>query len=547
MHSDEKEPTLGEAMAEIREAATAKVGSCELVTSLSDTEMEIGLLIDSIPTEVVLPRLHQPEPFESKSEYSINDFLRFYGEEFLDNAYRGILKREADDRGRRSYLNDLGSGRLTRLELLGRLRYSLEGQRERVAISGLRTAAIAHRIYSIPVLGYWLRMAVLIARLPAVIRHLQHQTEDAFRREAEITRETDRANTLIVRQLDAIASAIRGLGEVDIKEYPALRQAINKLKNVSEDAKERATGRRGDRIESLEDLLNVFGEMTKESEGKIAHERSRLDDMSRQVFLNRRSVVDNQRRLNLLLDEMRKPASGDREIERRRELAEAEQDHILDAMYVSFEDQFRGSREEIKERQKIYLPYVGKAVSKCMDGQVLDIGCGRGEWLELLQQSNIDARGIDLNHILIDECRQRGLDVVESEALDYLRQQKPNTLAAISGFHIIEHVSTQYLVALLDEALRALAPGGVLIVETPNPANVLVGSNTFYMDPTHRNPLPVDLTRFLLEARGFSDIEVMGLHPYPDVWHAQGSDSATQHINRHFYGPQDYAAIGHKA
>ncbi|HET7307845.1 MAG TPA: methyltransferase domain-containing protein [Gammaproteobacteria bacterium] len=547
MHSDEQELNLGKAMAEIRAAATEKVGNCELASSLSDTEMEIGLLIDSIPTKVVLPRLHQPEPFESKSEYSVNDFLRFYGEEFLDSAYRGILKREPDDRGRRSYLTALGSGRLTRLELLGRLRYSREGRRERVAISGLRTATTLHRVYSIPVLGYCLRMAVLVARLPAVIRHLQHQTADALRRDAEMRREADRANALIVKQLEAIASAISGLGEIDIKEYPALRQAINKLKDVSEDAKERATGRRGDRIESLEDLLNIFGGMTKESEGKIAHERSRLDDMSRQVLLNRRSVVDNQRRLNLLLDEMRKPTTGDRGGERHREVAEAEQDHILDAMYVSFEDQFRGSREEIKERQKIYLPYVTEVVSNRADGQVIDIGCGRGEWLELLQQSNIPARGIDLNRILIDECRQRGLDVVESEALDYLRQQKPNTVAVISGFHIIEHVPTRYLVALFDEALRALAPGGVLIVETPNPANVLVGSNTFYMDPTHRNPLPVDLTRFLLEARGFSDVEVMGLHPYPEVWHAQGSDSATQHINRHFYGPQDYAAIGYKA
>jgi SAM-dependent methyltransferase len=176
---------------------------------------------------------------------------------------------------------------------------------------------------------------------------------------------------------------------------------------------------------------------------------------------------------------------------------------------------------------------------------IVDLGCGRGEWLELLKEEGYGAVGIDTNTVLLDRCRARGLEVVESDALRYLRGLPDNSLSAITGFHIIEHLEIEVLMKLLDEIVRALHPGGMVIFETPNPENVLVGSNYFYFDPTHRNPLPSLLMNFLLTSRGLHRIEVINLHAW-DQARISGKHALTARFNELFYGPMDYAIAGWK-
>ena len=120
-----------------------------------------------------------------------------------------------------------------------------------------------------------------------------------------------------------------------------------------------------------------------------------------------------------------------------------------------------------------------------------------------------------------------------------------SSVGAITGFHIVEHVPLKALITLLNEALRVLRPGGVVIFETPNPENVLVGSKYFYMDPTHRNPLPSELLEFLLESRGFEGIEIVNLHPWESA-RVAGEGELTERFNTYFYGPMDYAIVGRK-
>src|SRR5262249_51947932 len=157
-----------------------------------------------------------------------------------------------------------------------------------------------------------------------------------------------------------------------------------------------------------------------------------------------------------------------------------------------FHDDFRGTREEIKDRLRVYLPIV-KEVGP---GTALDVGCGRGEWLELLRDEGVQARGVDLNRHMIEDCRQRGLDVVPMDALTHLRGIPDASLAAVCGFHLVEHLAFDAFIMLLDETVRVLRSGGVAIFETPNPANLLVGSCNFYQDPTHRAPIPTGLARY---------------------------------------------------
>jgi len=222
-----------------------------------------------------------------------------------------------------------------------------------------------------------------------------------------------------------------------------------------------------------------------------------------------------------------------------------EKEHILDALYLSFEDRFRGERSGIKERQKYYLPVV-KSVIKNASQSLLDIGCGRGEWLELLKENSIRAKGIDLNRLMVKAARNYDLDVTNEDAISYLRKLDDETLDVITGFHIVEHLKFEVLISLFDEALRVLKKGGKVIFETPNPENLIVGSCSFYTDPTHLNPIPPVTLEFLAINRGFSNVEIHRLHPIKEVVLSNTTDEDINNLIFASTKEQDYSIIGTK-
>lgn len=222
-----------------------------------------------------------------------------------------------------------------------------------------------------------------------------------------------------------------------------------------------------------------------------------------------------------------------------------EEDHLLDAFYVSFEDRFRGGTELIRERLQFYLPIL-KDNTKLKDLPAVDIGCGRGEWLQILREEGFCGVGIDLNRVMVDLCKQKDLEAYKYDAISYLNSAQSESIGVITGFHIVEHLPFKSLISLLSESLRVLTPGGVVIFETPNSRNILVGTHNFYIDPTHRNPVPSELTQFLLEHIGFTSVKVFNLHPYNDDIKLRENDPVSQRFNDYFYGSQDYAIIGYK-
>jgi len=134
-----------------------------------------------------------------------------------------------------------------------------------------------------------------------------------------------------------------------------------------------------------------------------------------------------------------------------------------------------------------------------------------------------------------------------NDAFDALAKVADGSLGAITAIHVVEHLPMDLLFRLLDEALRVLRPGGVAIFETPNPQNVLVGASTFYIDPTHRNPVHPQTLHYLVEARGMIRVETLPLHPYPPEMQIPDGDSAlARAFNQYFYGPQDYAVVGRR-
>jgi O-antigen chain-terminating methyltransferase len=278
----------------------------------------------------------------------------------------------------------------------------------------------------------------------------------------------------------------------------------------------------------------------------LAKSQDHIRELERSVLRLKTELRWQEQRLDRVLEEARKRLPGPFTGEQLQSLAEEER-HALDGLYVTFEDRFRGSREEIKGRLRVYLPIIREAKLDADDALVLDLGCGRGEWLELLREEGVRARGVDLNQVLVDACRQQGFEVVAGDALEHLRSLPDASVGAVTAFHLIEHLPFEVFVKLLDETVRVLRPGGVAIFETPNPENVLVGSYTFYLDPTHRHPLPSPLVQFMVEARGLCRVQVMPLHPVPEACRvAEAAGEVAQRFNEYFYGPQDYAVIGWK-
>jgi len=186
--------------------------------------------------------------------------------------------------------------------------------------------------------------------------------------------------------------------------------------------------------------------------------------------------------------------------------------------YRAFEDRHRGPRELIKSRLRVYLPFIEPLRSIYSDANAIDLGCGRGEWLELLQDAGFDAQGVDLDHHMLTACRELGLNVATADALVALKALPDESQLVVSGFHLAEHIPFSDLQTLVQEALRVLKPAGLLILETPNPENMVVGTVNFYLDPSHQKPIPPELLSFLPEYYGFARVKVVRLQQDKALW-----------------------------
>lgn len=183
----------------------------------------------------------------------------------------------------------------------------------------------------------------------------------------------------------------------------------------------------------------------------------------------------------------------------------------MQSFYREFEDKHRGSREDIKGRLKIYLDFVLPVAQLSTNSTAVDLGCGRGEWLELLREHGISAVGVDQNNEMLAACFDIGLNVIQGDALTYLRGLSDSSVLFISCFHVAEHLPFDVLQELYAEAHRVLVPSGLLIIETPNPENLTVGASSFYMDPTHERPIPPQLLTFLAQYTGFERVKHLRL------------------------------------
>jgi SAM-dependent methyltransferase len=346
-----------------------------------------------------------------------------------------------------------------------------------------------------------------------------------------IERQT-RFNAVVVRVLNAL----RGRWEGDRAQARDLAGALIRYAQRVEPMMDARDRMRVATVPSrAEQVLEVFGErlraMNVRLEGLLAL-RDRIEALSEEV-----------RALRGTLGATMPAPEAARTAERTADAS----------VYTAFENRFRGSREEIRSRQKDYVAlFAGLS-------PVVDLGCGRGEFLELLGEAGIAARGVEGNAHAARDCRERGLDVVEADLLESLRAEPEASLGGLFAAQVVEHLPPATLVALLRESHRALRPGGLLVLETVNAASALAFLDVFLRDLTHDRPLHPDTLRFLAAAAGFSDVRVELRSPVPaDVrLHTlpgsglpppvlKALNENVERLNTLLFAPIDYALIARR-
>ncbi|MBI4478019.1 MAG: class I SAM-dependent methyltransferase, partial [Acidobacteria bacterium] len=228
--------------------------------------------------------------------------------------------------------------------------------------------------------------------------------------------------------------------------------------------------------------------------------------------------------------------------------------------YVGFEDLFRGSQEDIRARVTSYVSYFDGA------SDVVDLGCGRGEFLDLLTARGISARGVDINHEMVQVCRERGHEVTEADALSYLESIPDQSLGGLFAAQVVEHLPPDYLLRMLEVAHHKLRPGSRIILETINPACWLAYFESYIRDLTHVRPLHPDTLRYLLLASGFQGVDIRFRAPVPDEARLQSIpltpalyekderlaeiievlNANVERLNSLLFTHLDYAAIGQR-
>jgi O-antigen chain-terminating methyltransferase len=422
--------------------------------------------------------------FSQKLIYHRDEFMAYDDLEFVENAFLGILQRPADETGLSGYVNFLRNG----------------GDKESVLIILLSSDEAKNNATVVTGLG-WHRMRKLLRRMLPNRQYIAHKIDRLDRFFAPWYRST-----------------------------PGLRHQLSLQRAVNHHA--HATSL------YLDQQLQTYAEQAE-------LQADQIEQLGMQVQVNQSDLAICRGHTHSLLSRL-EGSPPDENLGPIKSTQLNEQ-HKFDAFYLAFEDACRGTDEETSSKLQAYLPYIQQVVDEFGPlASAVDIGCGRGEWLNLLRQFNIASHGVDLNQVMIDHCLAQGHQVEQGDALAWMEQQQPQSQHLVSSFHVIEHIPFNQYYLWFEQFSRILAPGGMLILETPNPENVLVGSHTFYHDPTHLNPITPTLLKFTAQFFGLQVLAIERLNPYPESAKVKGHDELTERVNGHLCGPQDFGLIAIK-
>ncbi|MFC3813455.1 class I SAM-dependent methyltransferase [Lysobacter sp. GCM10012299] len=432
-----------------------------------------------------------------KSEYAIADFLPYTDRDLVETAYQAILRRPVDSEALTALLPQLRNGSMTKIELLAQLRWSAEGIERGVHVDGLLVPTMLQRLRRKRIIG------PVVTWLHGLMRLGRSQQSQAA-------------------QLAAQSGELQELGRM-----------FNDM---------------SDKVQRIGDVNLIHARLD-----SLSHDVERLEAM----YIQLRKEWD-QRLLQEQLDKQAAEQLAEQVADRRAaEAAQAEEAadqsaHAYDALYSDFEDYFRGPEEVVRKRAEPYIGMIQQSGTVGAGAPVVDLGCGRGEWLGLLREHGIAARGVDMNRVFLASCRELDLDVIEGDAVEVLRSMPEASVGAITSMHLVEHLPFERVVELIDQAKRVLKTGGLMILETPNPENIDVATFGFYLDPTHRNPLPPQALSWLVDARGFDDVRIERLSEWRPLHvpteltsDIAGAESINSLLQKRLAAP-DYAIVARR-
>lgn len=216
---------------------------------------------------------------------------------------------------------------------------------------------------------------------------------------------------------------------------------------------------------------------------------------------------------------------------------------LPDSVRLSLEESLRVNEAEIFLKRFSYIPRV-QLVASGLKLPVIDVGCGRGDWLAKLALLGIEAYGVDIDESVVKINQDRGLDVICEDGSRYLLSLNPGSLSAITFFQVIEHLPLPEVWTMLGAAYRALAPGGLIIFQTPNPENLQIASRSVRFDLGGGKFLSPKVLTVLVNQSGFGGVEIQRFNPCPELMLANGQD--LMHFHQLLFCERDYILCAYK-
>lgn len=472
----------------------------------------------------------------------VYDLLKYDDVQFVENLYLKLLERDVDQEGLVSNVNALRLKRASKIDLILGIvashEYNAKGKNIKIKHLrfNIRLNKLCKLFSRIPIVGYLVQLMINLVLLNKTIR----QMEDA-RNVLSISGNEQLLELQVKLQMqEELNHSLIGAIDQQISLYDEQMEKYNQQFN-----------RLRDRGEALEKEVRTVYEKLSNETAQLIEKNEELKQSLDEIKKISIQVDKEDKELRMYLEQVKEVVAGQGlklknlskfvNIPAQNELISTK----IEEKYVRFENQFRGDEQLIRERLG---HYVKKLRESFLDDQIsiLDIGCGRGEWLDELKKVGFEnTLGIDLAESMLEEAKKKELEVIQGDGITYLKLQPNESLDVISAFQVIEHLSNNDKLELISEAKRVLKPNGVLILETPNPENVLVGSCNFYSDLTHSNPIPPETLKFYVEDEGFSDVEIIRSSPL-DYFDATQIDNELKHVAYRFNMEADYAVWGCK-
>jgi len=316
--------------------------------------------------------------------------------------------------------------------------------------------------------------------------------------------------------------------------------ALEQMSRTNSELSERIGGIRDSTVQQLEEFKSIVDRFRAELDG----ERSEMLEVVRKQRQRERDV---RRFIDVVERGVTNVASTPPQPTPPMFASEIKDQDQFD--YFAFEDCYRGDEAIIRDRQKEYLDYFRSR------DNVIDIGCGRGEFLELLRDNGITARGVELGIDQFLLCREKGLDVVQADLFSFLESLPDESIGGLFSAQVIEHLSASDQLRYVALAHRKSRPGSPVIFETINAQCVFAIVRNFFLDPTHVRPVHPETLKFAMESVSFRDVQLKFMSPVTDrqipplmipgnVEELEKFNFAIRQLNELIYGCQDYAAIG---